>query len=106
MSTKRRPIEVDAETAELLEARAVARGMTVSELLADIAANQQALPAELARHRALGEGAWSPEVLEEDARRLHEFERARSGAPWEDVKAWMESWGSPNERPIPKPRET
>jgi hypothetical protein len=104
MSTKLRPIDVDARTAELLEARAAARGMTVSELLADIASNQEALPADLAQMRARGEGAWSPNVLEEDARRLREFERLRSGVPWEDVKAWMESWGTPDELPVPKPR--
>jgi hypothetical protein len=35
MNAKVRQIEVDEETAALLEARAEARGMTVSELLAD-----------------------------------------------------------------------
>jgi hypothetical protein len=39
MNIKVRTIEDDTQTAELLEARATARGMTVSELLADIACN-------------------------------------------------------------------
>ncbi len=56
MNVKLRQIEVDEETAALLEARAGARGMTVSELLADIACNQEALPADLAEMRNKGEG--------------------------------------------------
>ena len=52
-----------------------------------------------------GEGPWSPRALEEDARRLAEFERNRMGAPWDEVKAWMRSWGAPNELPPPKSRK-
>jgi hypothetical protein len=99
-----RSIEIDAETADLLEARAKARGMTVAEFLADIACHEEALPADLARMRANGEGPWSPGVLDEDARRLAEFERDRIGMPWPEIKAWLESWGTPNERPAPNPR--
>ncbi len=105
MNVKVRTIEVDMQTAELLEARAIARGMTVSELLADIACNEEVLPADLAEMRAKGEGPWSAEALEEDARRPAEFERTRMGVPWDDVKTWMESWGTPNELPAPKPRK-
>jgi hypothetical protein len=104
MNAKLRPIEVDAETADLLEARAKARGMTVAEFLADVACNEEALPADLARMRASGEGPWSPAMLEEDARRLGEFERTRMGLPWQEAKAWIESWGTPNEQPTPKSR--
>ena len=66
MNVKLRTIEVDMRTAELLEARATARGMTVSELLADIACNDEALPAGLAEMRARGEGPWSAAALEEE----------------------------------------
>ena len=104
MNVKARTIEVDAETADLLEARAAARGLSVSDFLADLACNEEALPSDLAEMRAKGEGPWSPESLEEDARRLAEFERTRVGVPWEEVKAWMESWGTANELPAPKPR--
>ena len=103
MSAITRTIEVDAETADLLEARAAARGMSVPQLLADLACNENVLPPELADMRAKGEGPWSPEVLQEDARRLAEFERTRMGLPWDEVKAWMQSWGGPNELPTPKP---
>lgn len=60
MSIKLRTIEVDAHTADLLEARAVARGLSVRELLADLACNDEALPADLAAMRTNGEGPWSP----------------------------------------------
>lgn len=105
MNIKVRKIEVDAATADLLEARAASRGMTVAELLADIACNEEVLPADLATMRASGEGPCSPESLEEDARHLAKFERTRVGVPWEEVKAWMQSWGTPNELPVPKPRK-
>src|SRR5262249_27480004 len=104
MNVKFRSIEVDADTADLLESRAKARGMSVAEFLADLACNEEALPADLARMRAEGDGPWSPAVLEDDARRLAEFERTREGLPWPEVRAWMESWGTPNEQPAPKPR--
>jgi hypothetical protein len=105
VNIKLRKIEVDAETADLLEARAAARGMSVAELLADIACNDEVLPADLGEMRARGEGPWSPEVLEADARRLAEFERTRMGVPWEEIRAWMESWGTRSELPTPKPRK-
>jgi hypothetical protein len=70
MNVKVRKIEVDAETAELLEARAAALGISVSPLLAELAGNEPVLPPDLAQLRAKGEGPWSPESLAEDARRV------------------------------------
>jgi hypothetical protein len=104
MTAKNRTIEVDGETASLLEARAAARGISVSELLADIAGSAS-LPGDLAALRARGEGPWSKQALDDDAQRLAEFERTRSGMPWDDVKAWMATWGTPQERPAPKSRK-
>ena len=105
MSSKTQTVEVDEATAEVLEARAAARGMSVSELLADLAGAGEALPAELQDLRDAGDGPWAPDVLAEDARRLAEFQRTREAIPWEDVKAWLETWGTPNELPTPKPRK-
>jgi hypothetical protein len=105
MNVKVRKIEVDVETADLLEARATALGMSVADLLADFACNESVLPPDLAAMRAKGVGPWSPEAFEEDARRLAEFERTRMGVPWNEVKAWMESWGKSNELPRPKSRK-
>ena len=105
MNVKVRKIEVDAETADLLEARAAARGLSLADFLADLASNDEALPADLAALRARGEGPWSPAALAEDARRLAEFDRTRVGVPWSDVKAWMKTWGTQNELPPPKSRK-
>ena len=105
MTTKTHTIEVDEATAEVLEARAAARGMSVSELLADLAGAEEALPATLQALRDSSEGPWAPDILAEDARRLAEFQRTREAVPWDDVKAWMQSWGTPGELPAPKPRK-
>ena len=105
MNAKFRAIEVDETTAALLEARAAARNLTVAELLADLAASEAGLPADLAEQRATGTGPWSPEVLAEDERRLLAFREERSGADWSDVRDWMESWGRPSEGPAPKARK-
>jgi predicted transcriptional regulator len=104
MAAKTCTIEVDEATAEVLEARAAARGMSISELLADLAGAREALPAALQALRDAGDGPWAPNILAEDARRLAEFRRTRAAVPWDDVKAWMETWGTPNELPAPKPR--
>jgi hypothetical protein len=98
-------IEVDARTADLLKARAAARGISVADLLADLAGEDGSLPVALAAMRERGEGPWAPEILAEDARRLAAFNRTREGVPWDDVKAWMQSWGTPNEQPAPRPRK-
>jgi hypothetical protein len=51
------------------------------------------------------DGPWAPAVLAEDARRLADFRRAREAVPWEDVKAWMQSWGTAAELSGAKPRK-
>jgi hypothetical protein len=98
-------IEVDSRTADLLEARAASRGMSVADLLADLAGDDNPLPPAFESMRTKGEGPWSPDILAEDARRLAEFNRTRMGVPWDEVKAWMQSWGSHDELPAPKPRK-
>jgi hypothetical protein len=98
-------IEVDPATAAILEARAAARGLSVSELVADLASAEQVLSPGLQALRDAGQGPWAPEVLAEDARRLEEFRRTREALPWDEVKAWMKSWGSADELPVPEPRK-
>jgi predicted transcriptional regulator len=43
--------------------------------------------------------------IEEDLRRLREFERTGVAVPSEDVKAWVESWGTASELPRPSARK-
>jgi hypothetical protein len=105
MGPKLRKIEIDPRTADVLEARAAARGLTVSQLIADLIEAEETLPPDLAEMRAARRGPWAPGVLAEDARRLAEFQRMREGVPWDEVKAWMQSWGTPKELPAPKPRK-
>jgi predicted transcriptional regulator len=105
MTAKARTIELDNDTANLLEARAKERGLTVAELLAELAAGEQSLPRDWEKMREAGLGPWTPEILAEDARRLADYTRAGEGVPWDEVKAWIHSWGTPGELPPPKPRK-
>ncbi len=98
-------IEIDAETAELLNERAAARGISVSDLIADLAGGDALLSPDLETMRAAGEGPWSDVSLAEEVSRLAEFHRTGEAVPWEEAKAWIESWGTLNERPQPKPRK-
>jgi hypothetical protein len=105
MSTPTRTIELDEETAEALQRRAAARGLSVAELVADLAWASDALPPGLQVMRDGGQGPWSPEALERDARALEEFRRTRVGIPFQEVKAWMDSWGKADELAPPVPRK-
>src|ERR1700730_15043888 len=105
MSTKLRSIQVDEHTADVLEARALARGLSVAELIADLALSNEGLPPDLQGMRVEGTGPWSAAILTEDARRIDEFRRTRQSVSWDEVKAWMQTWGTANEHPPPKPRE-
>ena len=102
---KLRKIEVAEETAAFFEAQAQERGQSVSDLLSEVAVEMAVWPEHLEKMRAEGRGPWSPESLAEDARRDAEFERTRMGVPWDEVQAWMRSWGKPNKLPMPKPRK-
>lgn len=104
MNVKHRKIDVEAETAEALEAQAAARGISVSEVLAGFVAADR-LPPDFEAMRAAGRGPWAPEILAEDARRVAAFHNTREGVPWSEIKAWMQSWGTPNDLPPPKARK-
>jgi len=105
MSTKPRIIEVDKPTAEVLKARAAARGLSVPALIAELIGAEENLPPDLQAMRNAGEGPWSPDDLADDARRLAEFHRTREDVAWADVKAGMATSGTSNELPAPKPRK-
>jgi hypothetical protein len=102
---KSRKIEVDEHTADVLEARAQANGISVADLVAGLADIGDVPSSWLDKLREEGRGPWAPEILAEDARRLEEFERTRLGIPGEEVEAWAASLGTANELPPPKPRK-
>ena len=105
MSAKLRTIELDSETIQRLEASASARGLSVAELLAEFVGGDEPPTTDWEAMRRAGRGPWAPEALAEDARRLADFQTLGEGVPWAEVKAWMESWGSPDELSPPKPRK-
>jgi hypothetical protein len=99
MDVKARQIEVKVEIADLLEARAAALGMSVSDLLAGIAGNQSVSRPDVALTRASA-GRPAPQAAVEDARDAAGSEHVRMR--WGEVKAWIDSWGKPDELPRPK----
>jgi predicted transcriptional regulator len=105
MNPKMRSIEVDLRTAKRLDAMAEALGVSVPELVAELAGESAALPKHLDKMRKAGRGPWSPAVLAEDARRTDAFDRTGVGVPWNEVRDWLRSWGTADERPMPKPRK-
>ena len=105
MSSNARTIKLDSDTADRLEAWARERGLTVSELLAELAAGQSAPSPEWDAMRKTGRGPWAPDVLAEDARRIASYQRTGEGVPWAEVESWIKSWGTTEELPPPKPRK-
>jgi hypothetical protein len=86
-----RKIEINGETADLLEARAAALGISVAELMAVIVGNKPAAAPQAASGDTQATASDPPGAKNElfDAR-------------WHEVKAWIDSWGKPYELPRPK----
>ena len=83
MNVKVRNIEVDAETAEALEARAVARGVSVAEIVAELLA--------LDERSAIAD---DDEIAELD-RRWRSVEAGAKTIPHDEVVRWLQTWGTP-----------
>ena len=105
MTARARMIKLDRDTADRLDAWARERGLTVAELLAELAAEQSVPSPNWDSMRKAGRGPWAPDVLAEDARRLASYEHTGEGVPWAEVESWIQSWGTPGELPLPKPRK-
>jgi predicted transcriptional regulator len=93
MNIIRRALDIDADTDARLRELAAERGQDEAAVLAEAVALLDSVV-----------DIGSPDI-EEDRRRLREFQRTREAIPWDDVKAWMLSWGTPQELPAPKPRK-
>jgi predicted transcriptional regulator len=93
MSTVRRILDLDPDTDARIEAIAAEKGQDAAAVVADAV--------ELLDSLVNVEG---PDV-EEDLRRVREFERTGEAIPGAEIKAWIESWGTANELPRPQPRK-
>ena len=83
MTTKTHTIEVDEATATALTARAADRGVSVPELVAELAV-LDAAPL-----------AVDSEQIAELDRRWAKIEAGEPTVPHERVVRWLETWGSP-----------
>ena len=93
MPTVRRTFDLDQETDARLNALAAEKGQDAAAVVADAVVLLDSIV-----------DIEGPDI-EEDLRRLREFERTGEAVPWEDVKVWVESWGTGNELPRPQPRK-
>ena len=80
-------IEVDEHTANVLEAQAAARGVSVGQLVADLVAFVDAQPPA------------DTEELAELERRWAAIEAGEPTIPHEEVARWLETWGTPAFKP-------
>jgi len=93
MPTVRRTFDLDQETDARLDALAAEKGQDAAAVVADAVVLLDSIV-----------NIEGPDTAE-DLRRLREFERTGQAVPSEDVKAWVESWGSAEELPRPQPRK-
>lgn len=87
MNIKVRKIEVDVETADLLEARAAERGLSVADLIAEMTAiysGVSVLPRD--------------ETAELD-RQWKAIKSGEATVPHEKVARWLQTWGTPSYTP-------
>ena len=79
-------IEVDKATAETLKARAAERGISVADLLAEIARESGPV------------GADAAEIAELD-RRWAKVQSGEATVPHDEVVRWLGTWGTPAFKP-------
>ena len=80
-------IEVDEQTADVLQTRAAELGVTVKELVAELAALESE-PAPI-----------KPDDIAELDRRWKKFEAGGRTVPHEQVVRWLRTWGTPRFEP-------
>ena len=88
MTTKVK-IEVDPRTADVLQARAAELGVTISELVAELATLEaKSTPA-------------APDEIAELDRRWKKIEAGDPTVPQDQVVRWLRTWGTARYRPWP-----
>jgi predicted transcriptional regulator len=80
-------IEVDKTTADALRARAAERGISVAQLLAEIASESGPIAADAAD-------------LAELDRRWAKVKAGEATVPHDDVVRWLDTWGTEAFRPL------
>jgi hypothetical protein len=98
-------VQLEASVVDAVETRAAKYGVSVNQLVVELLEADRECDLEFEEMERQGEGPWSPIALAEDTRAAEEFERTRMAVLGQDVVAWLRSWGTPNELPMPKPRK-
>lgn len=84
MQARTETIEVDSDTAAALKARAAERGVSVAELVAELVP-----PSD-------------DDVIAELDRRWAAIEAGEPTIPHDEVRAWLQTWGTPEFKPWAK----
>jgi hypothetical protein len=90
MSSKVRALEVDATTADAIEARAAARGISVDELLLGLVEFEDTAPIASAEEIAELDRIWAA------------IEAGQPTIPHAEVDRWLATWGTPKFKPWPE----
>lgn len=90
-------ITLPAPLAEEVRAAARERGVAPEEYVRQRIATDLALGANTDQ--------LDDDDVEADLVAAADFEHTGMGVPWDEVRAWMTSWGSANELPRPIPRK-
>jgi predicted transcriptional regulator len=93
MNIIRRTLDIDTDTDRRLRQMADERGQGVAAVLAEAVVLLDSV-VDIA----------GPDIAE-DRQRLDAFKQTRAAVPLDEVKTWVASWGSANERPRPMPRK-
>ena len=92
MNIVRRTLEIDSDTDARLREMAEERGQDIAAVLAEAIALLDSVV-----------DIGNPDIAE-DRRRLDEFGRTGEAVSLPQVKAWVDSWGSRDELPRPRPQ--
>ena len=87
MTAAKRIIELDEATATTLESRAAERGLSASELIAEMTAIQS------------GTTIVPFDEISELDRRWAAIEAGEATIPHEEVARWLQTWGTPSYKP-------
>jgi predicted transcriptional regulator len=94
-------LRLDANTSRLLKEAADAEGVTPEDLGARVIADR--MIDQIEGPDDIGSGLVDPDPAIDDRIVRETIERG-DGIPLDDVLTWLDSWGKPDERPVPASR--